>query len=284
MKEAKGASRALIMVGFSIAILLIVIAMFYYSGSPLVRYGIVNLCWGRFTSQVGELKAATIYMGEHKEVDVDLGTCVLRLWFVNRDTLGEIERVTGEIEAEIEKDYGRKVDIKEKIMSQCNKENEENKGFIIASPWFGEAPEIGGVVTWVLIGAAVGGFVGPGGGEILGKLKIKGVPLIPVLKAGAVGWESYELHGVIKDFFERLEEWGKTAICYPLKKEFATERFIPEKGINETGKIESIKGSYCLTLYKGRERYYIDYFEGKCKDNTENINQRIEDFREEDEY
>lgn len=277
MRKVKGESRTFIMVIFSILILGIVIAMAYYVGWPLIKYGSISLCWGKFTSQIGELKAGTIYMGEHKEVDVDFGTCALSVFFVNKDALQEIEDIAKDVEDQMKAESGREIDLVNTLTGECEKDKE---AFIITCPWFGEAPEAGGVMTWVMAGAAIGYWAG-GKIPLLSKVKVKGMPVLNTLAAALGIYKATELRKKVNDLLKHIEEWGKKPSCFSLNKPFSID-FKPIPFEVEDGEWKQPEGSYCITLYKGRERYYVDYFEGKCKDNTENINKRIEEFREED--
>ena len=165
MGEMKAGSQMVMTVIFSTLFLLVIIVMIWYVVIPWVQFSIIDRCWGQFASDTGWL-ATGIFMQGYKNVTLDFGECTTGLFFLNKDAMGDLKKITNAAQDTIAS-YRSEVPITETIFHECD---ESKEAFMIAVPWFGKPMELGGPMWWIIGGAAVGAW----GGGLPGKLPIMG--------------------------------------------------------------------------------------------------------------
>ncbi|RLI97713.1 MAG: hypothetical protein DRO99_02600 [Candidatus Aenigmatarchaeota archaeon] len=283
MVAKKGSTNSVLVTIFSVMFLIIIITMIWTVVIPWIMYGVIDTCWAGFVSDTGKLTTG-IYQYGYKNMTLDFGSCVTGLFFLNKDKMHELKTVTKEIETQwANRDDGdeRTVPLTDMIFGGCD---EDQEAFIIAVPWYGDKPDVGGPLMWILGGAALGAW---GGGKVPGLSAIR-IPKtrIPILSAvGGIyaGFQASEMHERVQNYFADLEEKGKQAKCFSLGKPFEQDRslyIVPELRKDDQGNYVPGSGFQCVLLFKGDDNYYVRSFDGTCKENYAKLTSELDSIRE----
>ncbi|MBM3304181.1 MAG: hypothetical protein FJY76_03715 [Candidatus Aenigmarchaeota archaeon] len=244
---------------------------------PWLEYSVFDTCWADFASNTGKLVTG-IYEYGYRNVTIEFGTCITGLYFVNKGEMNDLRTIADSLQQKFkELREGADIPVRELMFEECD---DDKEGFILAVPWFGELPQLGGPMVWIVGGALVGAWT-TGKVPALSKVSIpvtigstvRRIPVLQLLGAITGAWGGEGARDLAKRYFgwveARVKGGGK---CYSLGMPFdrGFEMF-PELSNEEynnlktgTKKYEPYKGKYCILLFKGSKNYYARGMKGAC--------------------